>query len=247
MKSRPHTTEHHAACGVSRQEIEKGLNQSRPRWVDLACGGGCIRIGVEFVESDGQYPTIDNFEPIGVLDEEALTSCWKCGEVICMRWPSITNNAAFRKHDTWQVFVLKTVHRAEISTTFDLTDTLAGQSLLSRINHPFIMPLKQAFLSSAKLHLAMSYVGGEELFHHLQRVQRFEDDRAKFYTAELLSALEYLHEHDVIHGDLKPENIILDYSGHITLCDFDLCKIEMAEENPTDCKSNRHLQLFGLG
>jgi serum/glucocorticoid-regulated kinase 2 len=93
----------------------------------------------------------------------------------------------------------------------------------------------------------MSYVGGEELFHHLQRVQRFEDDRAKFYTAELLSALEYLHEHDVIHGDLKPENIILDYSGHITLCDFDLCKIEMAEENPTDCKSNRHLQLFGLG
>lgn len=70
----------------------------------------------------------------------------------------------------------------------------------------------------------MDFVNGGELFHHLNKVQRFDEERAKFYTAELLLALEYLHGKGIVYRDLKPENILLDSDGHIKLTDFGLSK-----------------------
>lgn len=77
-------------------------------------------------------------------------------------------------------------------------------------------------------------MNGGELFHHLQREQRFDINRSRFYTAELLCALECLHGFNVVYRDLKPENILLDYSGHIALCDFGLCKLDMKDEDRTN-------------
>ena len=99
------------------------------------------------------------------------------------------------------------------------------------------MPLKFSFQSPDKLYLVLSFVNGGELFHHLQREQRFDINRSRFYTAELLCALECLHGFNVIYRDLKPENILLDYSGHIALCDFGLCKLDMKDDDRTNSKS----------
>jgi len=52
----------------------------------------------------------------------------------------------------------------------------------------------------------------------------FEEERAKFYAAEILLALQWLHDNDIIYRDLKPQNILLDCEGHIKLVDFGLCK-----------------------
>ena len=68
----------------------------------------------------------------------------------------------------------------------------------------------------------------------MQREQRFDEGRARFYSAELLLALEHLHELDVVYRDLKPENILLDYTGHIALCDFGLCKLNMKDSDTTN-------------
>jgi serum/glucocorticoid-regulated kinase 2 len=112
--------------------------------------------------------------------------------------------------------------------------TLAERSVLAQINNPFIVPLKFSFQSPEKLYLVLAFVNGGELFHHLQREQRFDVNRARFYTAELLCALECLHGFNVVYRDLKPENILLDYSGHIALCDFGLCKMDMKDEDRTN-------------
>lgn len=56
--------------------------------------------------------------------------------------------------------------------------------------------------------------GGELLFH-LARRKRFSESAARFYAAELVCALEYLHQHDIVFRDLKPENILLDQHGHV--------------------------------
>ena len=106
--------------------------------------------------------------------------------------------------------------------------------MLAQINNPFIVPLKFSFQSPEKLYLVLAFVNGGELFHHLQREQRFDINRARFYTAELLCALECLHGFNVIYRDLKPENILLDYTGHIALCDFGLCKLDMKDEDRTN-------------
>lgn len=122
-----------------------------------------------------------------------------------------------------------------------MAHTLAERSVLAQINNPFIVPLKFSFQSPEKLYLVLAFVNGGELFHHLQREQRFDVNRARFYTAELLCALECLHGFNVVYRDLKPENILLDYSGHIALCDFGLCKMDMKDEDRTNSKLHRTL------
>lgn len=70
----------------------------------------------------------------------------------------------------------------------------------------------------------MDFVNGGELFEHLKTARKFDEERAKFYAAEIILALEYLHKNGVIYRDVKPENILIDSEGHIKMTDFGLSK-----------------------
>ena len=64
-----------------------------------------------------------------------------------------------------------------------------------------------------------------DLLTYLQKAVRFELEVARFYTAELVHAVEHMHMQGVIHRDLKPENILLDSNRHILITDFGSSKI----------------------
>lgn len=138
------------------------------------------------------------------------------------------------KKDTKQIYALKTLRKQHIVSRMEVTHTLAERTVLARINNPFIVPLKFSFQSPEKLYLVLSFINGGELFYHLQKSGKFSMDRSRFYIAELLTALESLHDLDVIYRDLKPENILIDYQGHIALCDFGLCKLNMTNDDKTN-------------
>jgi serine/threonine protein kinase len=116
-----------------------------------------------------------------------------------------------RKKDTSRIYALKTIRKAHIVSRSEVTHTLAERTVLAQVNNPFIVPLKFSFQSAEKLYLVLAFVNGGELFHHLQREGRFSEQRSRFYAAELLCALEHLHQFNVIYRDLKPENILIDY------------------------------------
>lgn len=187
------------------------------QWYDLGSGLGKIQIGVAYQPSSGQSLTIDDFELITVIGKGSF------GKVMQVR-----------KRDTMRIYALKTIRKAHIVDRKEITHTLAERLVLARVNNPFIVPLKFSFQSEQKLYLVLAFVNGGELFHHLQREQRFNEERSRFYSAELLLALEHLHELDVVYRDLKPENILLDYTGHIALCDFGLCKLNMKDSDTTN-------------
>ena len=63
----------------------------------------------------------------------------------------------------------------------------------------------------------------------------FPETMAKFYTAEVTLALEYLHKNGITHRDLKPDNILLDEQGHIKLTDFGLSRISVPGQESTFC------------
>lgn len=138
------------------------------------------------------------------------------------------------KKDTKQIYALKTLRKHHIISRMEVTHTMAERTVLARINNPFVVPLKFSFQSPEKLYLVLSFINGGELFYHLQKSGKFSMDRSRFYIAELLSALESLHELNVIYRDLKPENILIDYQGHIALCDFGLCKLNMSNDDKTN-------------
>jgi len=87
---------------------------------------------------------------------------------------------------------------------------IAKRSVPSQIKNPFTVPLKFVFQSPESLYLVSAFVHGGELFKLLHKEQCFDVDRIRLYTAEIICTLEFLHDLDIICGDLKPHNILLD-------------------------------------
>jgi 3-phosphoinositide dependent protein kinase-1 len=68
--------------------------------------------------------------------------------------------------------------------------------------------------------MALESCEGGELFDQITRKGRLSEDEARFYTAEVVDALEYIHSMGLIHRDIKPENLLLTSDGHIKIADF---------------------------
>lgn len=86
-------------------------------------------------------------------------------------------------------------------------------------------PIRYAsFQDEVMLHLLMEYVPGGELFSRLRKLGRFTPEAARFYGAQVIVALAYLHSHNIVYRDLKPENILIDPQGYLRLCDFGFAK-----------------------
>jgi serine/threonine protein kinase len=120
---------------------------------------------------------------------------------------------------------------------------IVERDILEKFDHPFVMKLQFAFQDEFHLYLIMEFINGGELFYHLKKDTRFDENRAKFYCAELVLALEYLHEQGVVYRDVKPENILIDSEGHIRLTDFGLSKAGLKPDDQTEsfCGTTEYL------
>ncbi|CAG8441902.1 11862_t:CDS:10 [Diversispora eburnea] len=81
--------------------------------------------------------------------------------------------------------------------------------------------------------MVMEYLIGGDLSSLLQCFERFDEDMARMYTAEVVLALEYLHNNGITHRDLKPDNMLITSEGHIKLTDFGLSRISIPEKSMT--------------
>ena len=137
--------------------------------------------------------------------------------------------------------------------------------VLSSLNHPTIIKFYQSFKNGNKLYLLVEYCQGGSLSDFLTRQKVLTTDLARHITAEIVLALEYLRQKQVVHRDLKPGNIVLDRNYHIKLIDFATCKVfnkEISEEikalrsrfnlgksaglgDDTDIQDNRSFSLVG--
>jgi serine/threonine protein kinase len=157
--------------------------------------------------ADAKKMSVDDFRKIKVIGKGGF------GRVLLVE-----------KKDTKKVYAMKVLKKGVIAARGEIEHTRTEKSVLSKLDHPFLAKLHWSFQTDENLYFIMDFINGGELFHHLSIEKRFSDDRARFYAAEIVSGMEYLHSHGVIYRDLKPENLLLSQKGHIIMTDFGLSK-----------------------
>ncbi|KAL4906123.1 hypothetical protein BDW74DRAFT_151338 [Aspergillus multicolor] len=161
--------------------------------------------------------TTDDFEPLLCLGKGSF------GTVLLVRHAL-----------TGKLYAQKQFKKASITVHKKLVEqTKTERTILESVNrHPFVVKLFYAFQDHERLYLVLEYAQGGELFHHLALERMFDEDAAAFYMAEMVLALEHLHQNvGVIYRDLKPENCLLDHEGHLLLTDFGLSKIAVDDDD----------------
>ncbi|KAL5405468.1 Serine/threonine-protein kinase [Paraphaeosphaeria minitans] len=190
---------------------------------------GEIHLKIDFQKIDKKHYGPEDFEILKLIGKGTF------GQVFQVR-----------KRDTRRIYAMKVLSKKVIVQKKEVAHTLGERNILVRTamaDSAFIVGLKFSFQTPSDLYLVTDYMSGGELFWHLQREGRFQEARAKFYIAELILALQHLHDHNIVYRDLKPENILLDAKGHIALCDFGLSKANLTENATTNtfCGTTEYL------
>lgn len=122
-------------------------------------------------------------------------------------------------------FAVKVIKKTNIIVCSDPVSAFTEQEtlLMGRV-YPFLAIAHCCFQSNERLYFVMEYVVGRDLLYHIHKSRKFTEDRAKFYAAEIILALVFLHSRGFIYRDLKLDNIILDEFGHCKLLDFGMSK-----------------------
>ncbi|KAL9130150.1 MAG: hypothetical protein Q9217_001585 [Psora testacea] len=142
-----------------------------------------------------------------------------------------------------KVFALKILRKTDIIRLKQVEHIKNERNTLSAVaGHPFITTMITSFSDKNCLYMLLDYCPGGEIFTYLRRAIRFEEDTARFYVAEMVLILEFLHEHQgIAYRDMKPENMLLDAEGHIKLVDFGFAKKVMHQETYTLCGTPEYL------
>lgn len=156
--------------------------------------------------SEHEALTIHDFEMLSVLGKGSF------GAVMLVR---------FKKDG--RVFALKIIKKTNMDRT-DIMNAMEERQILQRINHPYICSLVFAFQTNERLYLGMKYYAAGDLFYHLNMRGKIDLRDVRLYGAELVLAISYLHELNILYRDLKPSNVMIDDEGHIGVVDFGLSK-----------------------
>ncbi|TVU48962.1 hypothetical protein EJB05_00250, partial [Eragrostis curvula] len=137
-----------------------------------------------------------------------------------------------RKRVTGDLFAIKVLKKADMIRKNAVESILAERDILISARNPFVVRFFYSFTCRENLYLVMEYINGGDLYSLLRNLGCLDEDMARTYIAELVLALEYLHSMNVIHRDLKPDNLLISRDGHIKLTDFGLSKVGLI--NSTD-------------
>ncbi|BBN10468.1 phototropin [Marchantia polymorpha subsp. ruderalis] len=157
--------------------------------------------------SSGDKLGLNHFRPIKPL------GCGDTGSVHLVELRGTSEFYAMKAMDKNVMVNRNKVHRAR-----------AEREILEKMDHPFLPTLYGSFQTRTHVCLITDFCPGGELFLLLERQpqKKFREESARFYAAEIVLALEYLHCMGVVYRDLKPENVLVQKDGHVQLTDFDL-------------------------
>ncbi|KAK9269915.1 hypothetical protein L1049_025488 [Liquidambar formosana] len=165
------------------------------------------RSETEYMRLQRHKVGIDDFEQLAIIGKGAF------GEVrLC------------RAKSTGEIFAMKKLKKLEMLSRGQVEHVRSERNLLAEVDSRCIVKLFYSFQDSDFLYLIMEYLPGGDIMTLLMREDLLSEEVARFYIAESILAIHSIHQHNYVHRDIKPDNLILDKNGHLKLSDFGLCK-----------------------
>jgi serine/threonine kinase 38 len=130
-----------------------------------------------------------------------------------------------REKKTGSIVAVKKIRKDVLVLKNQVIHVRNEQLFMSKVKSPWIVELKASFQEGDFLYLIMEFLPGGDFMNLLIKKDILTETEARFYTAELILAIESIHKLDCIHRDIKPDNVLIDKNGHIKLSDFGLAKV----------------------
>uniref|UniRef100_A0A1I7URU7 Protein kinase domain-containing protein n=1 Tax=Caenorhabditis tropicalis TaxID=1561998 RepID=A0A1I7URU7_9PELO len=128
---------------------------------------------------------------------------------------------------------VKMVRKSNLMSLRRLVRAYSEIQILRTIESPFIVELLAAFATSNRLFMIMEYCERGDMSSILGVDEAFPEDIGRFYLSEIVFGIRYLHTSNIMHRDLKLENIVIDGDGHLKICDFGFSKMNMLDTTRT--------------
>ena len=152
--------------------------------------------------------TVNDYQPIAIVGRGAFGEVRVCKNLI-----------------TGKIVALKKLFKEEMHKKNQIIHVRTEKEFLRQASCPFVVELLSSFQDDKHLYLEMEFLVGGDLMSQLIKKEIFSEYEAKFYCAQIITAVEYIHSLNCIHRDIKPDNILIDRQGHIKLSDFGLSKV----------------------
>ena len=124
-----------------------------------------------------------------------------------------------------KLYAMKIMSKVKIIRKNSIKNVLNEKRLLSQLNNPFLVNMIFSFQDNDHLYLIMDLLLGGDLRYHLNKSELFNENQLKFFLACTMLGLDYLHQNQIIHKDIKPENLVFDSKGYLHITDLGISKI----------------------
>mmetsp|Transcript_614 Transcript_614/g.860 ORF Transcript_614/g.860 Transcript_614/m.860 type:complete len:560 (-) Transcript_614:77-1756(-) len=147
-----------------------------------------------------------DFEPLAIIGRGAF------GEVRLVR-----------KTSTREIFAVKSMLKEHMILKNQINHVKAERDVMAEADNPWVVGLQYSFQDDINLYMVMEYLPGGDLMGLLMKHDTFSEAATRLYMAETAMAIAHVHAIGYIHRDLKPDNILIDWNGHVKLTDLGLC------------------------
>ncbi|ELP92770.1 hypothetical protein EIN_371920 [Entamoeba invadens IP1] len=205
--------------------ISATSEQDREEWINVLTQ--CTKSVTEQLVVEKEQPiTMNDFDIVTLLGKGAF------GKVLLVKYKR-----------TGEMFALKMVEKKKVIEMDELEHTMTERNILMKVKHPFLVNLYYSFQTTTHLHYVIDYCPGGEMYFRLTLEKSFSEERTQFYIAQIILAIECLHQLNVIYRDIKLENVLMCEDGYLKLTDFGLSKenVKSDDRSETFCGTPEYL------